>query len=526
MPLSARSSFFPPHIHQWIYLGSLYILAAAMPTSHYIMSLTQLIMGGNWLLEGNYKEKWKRFTNNKAAVAFSMIYLLHVVGLIWTTDIAYGLGKDLIDKLPMLTLTFLVVSSKPPAKEKLQPLLFIFFATVLVTSIIGFFVHYSGNYVNFRRISPFISHVYFSMMVVMTIFALPWYVKKSTSNKKILMLIYGVSAWLVVYLFILRSLTGLLCFGGVVVLLLARQAYITRFWWLRLSIILLVTLSSAAGIGFLGWMYSTISQKITPDPLTLNDTTSLGNKYKHFIDYPERENGHFLYYFISEDEIREAWNQRSELDFDGEDIPGNELRITLYRYLSSKGLRKDAESLEKLTQEEISAIERGIANYLYTVWPGFVVRIHQSVWEVYWYRAKGDPTGHTFTQRIELWRASWVAFKENPVFGWGTGDIFIAVDYGLHAIDSKMENFRMKPHNQYLLFLLTLGVIGSVVIYSLYAFFVSKTRAYRYWPFNVFLIIMMVSMLANHPIDSQAGQTFFTFFTLYFGFIYPQTEPD
>jgi O-antigen ligase len=87
-----------------------------------------------------------------------------------------------------------------------------------------------------------------------------------------------------------------------------------------------------------------------------------------------------------------------------------------------------------------------------------------------------------------------------------------------------MENFRMKPHNQYLLFLLTLGIIGSVMIYSLYAFFVLKTMAYRYWPFNVFLVIMTISMLANHPIDSQAGQTFFTFFTLYFGFIYPSAK--
>lgn len=483
-------------------------------------------MGINWLLEGNYREKWKRFSTNKAAVAFIMIYILHVFGLIWTEDLAYALAKDLIVKLPMLIITFFVTSSKPLAAEKVRPILFIFFASVLVTSVVGFFVHYTGNYVNFRRISPFISHVYFSLMVVTTIFILPWYVKKFTSNKNIMVLIYGVSVWLIIYLFILRSLTGILCFGGVVIYLLARQIYFTRSYWLRFSIILFISLSTVAGIGYLGWTYSTISQKIIPDPITLSDTTALGNTYRHFSDHPERENGYFLYFFISEDEIRKAWNQKSDLDFDGKDIPGNELRITLYRYLTSKGLRKDAESLEKLTMEEINAIEKGVPNYLYTIWPGFMVRIHQSIWEVYWYRAKGDPSGHTFTQRIELWKASWVAFKEKPVLGWGTGDVFIAVEYGLKSIDSKMDNFKMKPHNQYLLFLLTLGIAGSIIIYALYAYFVTKSGAYRYLPFQVFLVIMIVSMLANHTVDSQLGHTFFTFFTVYFGYIYPQRDKD
>ena len=133
----------------------------------------------------------------------------------------------------------------------------------------------------------------------------------------------------------------------------------------------------------------------------------------------------------------------------------------------------------QLDQGDVSAIERGAPNHHYTRWPGFLVRVHQSVWEVYWYRESGNPSGHSLTQRMELWRASFVAFREKPWLGWGTGDLFIAVEYGLNAIDSQMDNFKMKPHNQYLLFLLTLGLLGSVFMYALYIFYVKTSRAYQ-----------------------------------------------
>jgi hypothetical protein len=66
----------------------------------------------------------------------------------------------------------------------------------------------------------------------------------------------------------------------------------------------------------------------------------------HFFDIDFRENGHYIYYFIAEDEVRAAWSKRSDLDFYGSDLNKNELRITLYRYLSSKGLRKDQGKLK------------------------------------------------------------------------------------------------------------------------------------------------------------------------------------
>ncbi len=513
-------ALFSEEIHHWIYFVCLCILVASMPTSRFIMSLIQILMGVNWLLEGNYREKVNRFMGHKAAFFLMMLYVLHAIGLIWSEDIAYGLGKDMVDKLPMLTLTFLVVSSRPLSVFQVRLLLYLFFSSVVVTSLIGFYIYITGNYNNFRDLSPFISHVYLSMMVIMTIFTLPWLTIKITQNKKWIALSVLVSLWLVIFLFILRSMTGLLCFGGVIAFMVIRQVMQTRAMVLRISGVIVLLLMVSAAIFASAYMYRMVSHEVPVDQDALDDTTALGNTYHHDFDNPKRENGHYVFAFIAQNELRQAWNQRSEMDFDGEDIPGNQLRATLYRYMASRGLKKDSEGLQQLTDEEINAVERGVPNYLYLQWPGFVVRFHQIIWEIYWYRERGDPTGHSFTQRLELWRGSWVAFQEKPLLGWGTGDIFIAVRYGLEKIASPMENYHMKPHNQYLLFLLTLGIAGSILLYGFYFMFVMQSRAYQYLPFNIFLVILLVSMIANNPIDAQAGQTFFTFFSLYFGFLY------
>jgi hypothetical protein len=519
-------SLFPESVHHWIFFVLLCVLAASMPTSRFVMSLSQILMGANWLLEGHYREKFTRFSKNKPALIFIFIYALYLVGILWTEDLAMGFGSDLKNKIPMLTLTFMVASSKPFSREQLNWLLLIFSAAVMVTSFIGFSIYLSGDYVNFRHISPYVPHVYLSMMVVLTVFLLPWIAHRMSHDKRWFFVALLISLWLFIFLFILRSMTGILCLAGVLAFLAFRFVFSNQNLFLRLI----------AGAGMLAiisvmlvvpWrMYSKVSEQREYESSEFTQTTSLGNAYSHHNDEILRENGFPVYTFIAEEELREAWNERSEMDYDSRDLPGNELKVTLYRYLSSKGYKKDREALMRLSDEEIKSIERGTPNYLYNELSGILVRVHQSIWEVYWYSKTRNPSGHSLTQRFELWRGSWHAFLERPLIGWGTGDIFIAVDFGLNKIDSEMENFHMKPHNQYLLLLLMIGLLGTTIYFLLYVYFVKITKAYRFLPFNIFLVIMLISMLGNNPIDAQTGQTFFTFFTLFFGIMYPKIQSN
>lgn len=67
--------------------------------------------------------------------------------------------------------------------------------------------------------------------------------------------------------------------------------------------------------------------------------------------------------------------------------------------------------------------------------------------------------------RLEMWRASWLAFLEKPIFGWGwnnTESYFIYfLEKGL--VDKRaFFNIFGHPHSQYFLFLTELGLIGFI----------------------------------------------------------------
>jgi len=509
-------------LHAYLFYLCLCLMLISLPTSIYFISVAQLLMGVNWLAEGQYREKIQRFLRNKPAVIFSLIYLVYISGIAWTTDLAYGIGYDLKNKVPILTLTFLIASNKPLRSDRLRGLITVFSLTVLVTSLIGFIIFLSRDYINPRSISPFISHVYLSMMVVLSIFLIPWHTVQITQSPRWHQLSWLASAWLLKYLFILSSITGILCLGGVVVFLLLREIFSKSP--LSRKILALATFTGMAAASLVLFLYviRPLTVNISPEPLALTEKTNEGNAYRHDPQNLQRENGHLVYHYIAEDEIDTAWNERSQIAIDSTDHSGQPLKATVFRYLSSKGLRKDKEGINALTEQDIEAIEHGIPNYLYTRWPNLLVRLHQSAWEVFEYNRTGNPSGHTFTQRLELWKGSAVAFKEQPPFGWGTGDIFIAMDYGLSAIDSKLDNFRMKPHNQYLVLLIMVGITGTLVFFLLYGWFLKESKAFRYLPFNIFLTIMLVSMLGNNPIDAQIGLSFFVFFSLYFGIMLPE----
>ncbi len=509
-------------LHAYLYYLCLCLMLISLPTSIYFISVAQILMGANWLDEGQYREKIQRFLRNKPAVIFSLIYLVYIAGIAWTSDLAYGVGYDLKNKLPILTLTFLVASSRPLRSSRLRGLITVFSLTVLVTSLIGFIIFLSRDYINPRSISPFISHVYLSMMVVFSIFLIPWHTRQITQDPRWRKLSWFASAWLLIYLFILSSMTGILCLGGVVFFLLFREIFSKSPLSRKILSLAAFTGMAAASLLLFLYVIKPLTEKIIPEPLTLSEITSEGNPYRHDPDNLQRENGHLVYHFIAEDEIGSAWNERSQIDIDSTGHMGQPLKATLYRYLSSKGLRKDKEGISALTAQDIEAIEHGIPNYLYTRWPNLLVRLHQSAWEFFEYNRTGNPSGHTFTQRLELWKGSAAAFKEQPLFGWGTGDIFIAMDYGLSTIDSKLDNYHMKPHNQYLVLLLMVGITGTLVFFVLYGWFLKESKASRYLPFNIFLAIMLVSMLGNNPIDAQIGLSFFVFFSLYFGIMLPE----
>jgi hypothetical protein len=241
-------------------------------------------------------------------------------------------------------------------------------------------------------------------------------------------------------------------------------------------------------------------------------TTSRGSAYNHHLDYPLIENGRQVYSYVAENELYEAWYDRSTLHLDSIDGRGHVLKGTLIRYLTSKDLRKDADGVAALTPSDIAAIESGIPTCTELSQQGLSRRLSRIFFEWSNYKAGGTPDGHSVIQRLEFWKTAWSIIQRNFWTGVGTGDIKTAFKEGYIEGNSILsERYRLRAHNQYLTMWATYGVFGLIVFLCI-----------TFWPLitplrsdvNVQMIVLLValSFCTEDTLESQAGVMFMAFF--------------
>lgn len=510
--------------HTWAYYFGLCLFVVSLPSSRFMLTLSLIIVAANWILEGKFHEKYQMLKANKAALALSLIYIINIIGLAWSSNIPYAFKNDLLHKLPSLLLPIVIVTSRKIDANKIRLLLLLFISTVLTVTFIGLALRVTHDPIDFREASPFVPNIYFSIMLLLAAFQLPLVVMQFTNNKLYVAISVITSLWFVFYIFFLRSISGVVSLLAILFFTILVVLYYHKSNILRISLATAFIALTGMLIWLFSYMYNKTHYEVETDFNALEQFTSLGNRYMHDTTNILRENGHLVYINIENNELAESWNQRSDVDFFGNDLGNHSLQHTLYRYMASKGLTKDKEGINKLTNEDIEAIEKGTTNYLYNTWPGFYIRAHQMMMGLYMYKKSSytSSSWSTLTERIDLWRASWHAFKLKPLFGWGTGSILNAVDYGLEMNGSSLIGKNMKPHNQYIYLLLTLGTVGLIIFLALYFYFVAKTKGYNEYIFIVFIILFFSNFLANNSFESQVGQNLFVFFSLFYGYFYPE----
>jgi hypothetical protein len=115
-------------IHQNIFFGLLILLVIGMQFSHFLVSISIIILSANYLAEGDYKTKLTRIWKYKTILLFVGLFALHVFGLLWSTNIEYGL-KDIQIKLPLLAIPVVLGSSNRITKSQFDWVLLFFLAT-------------------------------------------------------------------------------------------------------------------------------------------------------------------------------------------------------------------------------------------------------------------------------------------------------------------------------------------------------------------------------------------------------------
>ncbi len=509
-----------------LYVFGLALMLIALPLSKFLMSLAQFYLVGLWLLDKRLLDKWREFFNNRAAVVLVSIYLIHVIGLLWTTDFHYA-AKDLRVKLPLLALPVIVATSPKISRRVFHYLILIFITANVAGSFFSMRELLTKEIFEIREISLFISHIRFSLNICVATFAGLYLVFGSRFFKKpVKATLLILVIWLMVFLGIMESVTGILIVMLVSTLFILLTIYFSDKLWLKN--VLFVVLITAPILIFL--YLSRLYDDYNPDSPFIYEgmdiTTSRGNYYAHDTTFKGAENGNWIGQYIHYGELAETWNERSDMDINGPDKSGQHLRFTLIRYLTSKGLRKDADGVYALSDEDILHIENGIANVKNVTESSIRKRIRTIVWEIMLYRKSGYLSGHSVAQRIEFWNAAVRIISKNFWLGTGTGDIDRAFKDKYNEMNSQLEQqFRWRAHNQYISMLATLGIFGFLWFLFAMIYPARRLSMYSDYYYLVFFTILMLSMLTEDTLETQAGATFFAFFTTFFLFAREENNP-
>jgi len=167
-------------IHQKLFLIFSILVVVTLPYSVRLNSYSIILLSLNWLLEGNWKNRWKLLTHNKYALLFGCFYLIHVFALLYTKNIHQGLF-ELEKKIGFIIFPVIFATSTYLTHNTALKILHSFVGACLVGAIIclvnGFYFYLDGDssflfYHKLGAIINFNHAIYFSLYIGFSIFIL------------------------------------------------------------------------------------------------------------------------------------------------------------------------------------------------------------------------------------------------------------------------------------------------------------------------------------------------------------------
>jgi O-antigen ligase len=498
------------------YFWILAIIAVALPFFPKILVIGQILLVLNWLVEGGLINKSKLIYQRKSLLVFLALYAVHIVWQINSVDPKQGF-TDLFMKLPLLIFPVILATIEPLPKTRVERILLMFIISVVLSSIIVSLLIFGlipFHYTDVRDTSIFISPIRLSLMVVLSLLTMfHWFVSedKVISSRHFLFILLCI--WLLYFLILLKSLTGIIIFSISLIFLIVIYLKFIKDQFLKVGLIMIMYAVPLIAIGYVIMAYNTYMTKETLDLKQLATFTQNARQYLHDTIDKHRENGHLVYIYICSEEIRNEWDKRSRIKFDSLDFKQQPLKSTLVRYMSSRGLRKDSVGIWKLTNQDIANVENGMTNYIFSMKGSMYPRIYEAFWEIDEYFKNGNINRHSITQRLAFAKAGLGVISEKPIFGFGNGGFQVSINnyYKTHetGLDKKHQ---LHTHNQYLRFMVLFGIIGLLIILAaiiMPPFFEKKWTTYY---FLMIFIISFLSFINEDTLETQVGVTFFAFF--------------
>lgn len=479
-------------------------------------SVPQFILLGNWLLEGKFSEKWLKLKTNKLFWILSSVFLIHLVGLLYTTDLKAG-WDDVRTKIPLMYLPLIYFSTEPLKKKEFHYLLYSF--------IIGTFINVSWCFTykifidhseKIRNVSRFMSHIRLGFLIDLAIVFSIYYavIIKKTVVKFLFLLLTA---------YFLYSLYALGLISGIANLAIIGIAFIFIFLFNHNKLLLIGFLSALSFITFyfLNRVHNFYESnfQVKSSPVNSNQLLSpSGQPYNNYQFIDQVENGYIVAKNFQETELEKVWNSRVKDDTFNLAQKHNRLRyFTLLRYITSKGELKDSVSVSKLSDQEIEMIKKGVTNMNYQSWSYLNKRLYELLYEYFEYKNNGTVNGHSFTMRLFYLKSAYHVIQNNLFFGVGTGDVQQAMNESYSNSASPLEKeWHKRPHNQFITITVALGLIGLMVFLVSLIFPIIYLHKELSFLYGIFISSAIISFLFEDTLETQIGLSFFAIFNTLF----------
>ena len=184
----------------------LIILAFLMPLTVFGGNLIIVIICVLWLFSGNYKSKFDQIINNKLMLASIVFFCIHLVGLLWTEDLIWGL--DIVHKMwyfiGLFPILYTIVR-----KDYISHYISAFILAISITEVCSYLVWFEViepfKNATVSNPTPFMSHISYNPILA---FAIYFVLHEIFFNKKITNLVFALYSFFAISMTINMFITG------------------------------------------------------------------------------------------------------------------------------------------------------------------------------------------------------------------------------------------------------------------------------------------------------------------------------
>lgn len=146
-------------------------LAFFLPLSVFIANSIIVIIVLIWLFSGEYRQKINQIINNKLLIASIIFFSIHVLGLLWTEDIIWGL--KIVHKMWYFLLLLPILHSIVK-RENIKYYLYAFLLAISLTELISYLIWFEiippFKNATILNPTPFMSHISYNPILAFAIY--------------------------------------------------------------------------------------------------------------------------------------------------------------------------------------------------------------------------------------------------------------------------------------------------------------------------------------------------------------------